>query len=117
MNGLGGCEAEIRYDAGDSVNYYSIYLSGTPKVINIASASNVNRRGVWEFRLDLEKDQEEHVVPDQVEESMAPDYKGWPLVTCCDQSEYLHGIFQQSWLLIIFTPQSGFKNEVLLNLS
>ena len=47
MNGLGGREAEIGYDAGDGVNYQSIYLSGTPDVINITITSNVNIRGVW----------------------------------------------------------------------
>ena len=52
MNGLGGREAEIGYDAGDGVNYHSIYLSGTPQVINISSTSNVNRNGVWAFRID-----------------------------------------------------------------
>ena len=56
MDGLGGREAEIGYDAGDGVNYHSIYLSGTPEIINIASTSNVNRSGVWVFRLDLEED-------------------------------------------------------------
>ena len=105
MNGLGGREAQIGYDAGDGVNYHSIYLSGTPEIINISSTSNVNRSGVWAFRLDLEKDQEEEpevtdqeeeptipdqeeepTIPDQVEESMVPDYAEGPVVTCCDQS-------------------------------
>ena len=51
VNGLGGREAEIGYDAGDGVNYYSILFSGTPEVINIASTSNVGIGGVWAFRL------------------------------------------------------------------
>ena len=69
-NGLGGREAEIGYDAGDGVNYQSIYLSGTPEVINITSTSNVGIGGVWAFRLDQE---EEPVVPDQEEEPTVPD--------------------------------------------
>ena len=76
MNDLGGCETEIGYDAGDDVNYHSIYLSGTPEVINISRMSNVNRSGVWAFRLDLEKDQEEEsIMPDQVNEFKVPDYE------------------------------------------
>ena len=58
MNGLGGREAEIGYDAGDGVNYHSIYLSGTPEIINIASTSNVNRNGLWAFRLDMGEDKD-----------------------------------------------------------
>ena len=54
-NGLRGSEAEIGYDAGDSVNYHGIYLSGTPDVINITSTSNVNRSGVRDFRFYLEE--------------------------------------------------------------
>ena len=46
MNSLGRHEAEIGYDAGDGVNYCSIYLSGTPEIINVAS-TNVNKSGVW----------------------------------------------------------------------
>ena len=46
MNSLGGHEAEIVCDAGDDVNYCSIYLSGTPEIINVAS-TNVNKSGVW----------------------------------------------------------------------
>ena len=90
MNGLGGREAEDRYDAGDGINYHSIYLSGTPEVINISSISNVNRSGVWAFRLDLEKDQEEEpvvtdqdeepTIPDQVEEPTIPDQVEEPTI-------------------------------------
>ena len=67
---LGGHEAEIGYDAGDNVNHHSIYLSGTPEIINISSTSNVNRSGVSAFRLDLQ------------EKPMTPDYNEGPLVTC-----------------------------------
>ena len=50
----------------------------------------MNRSGVWAFRLDLEKDQEEEPeVTDQVEESVVPAYEDGPVVTCCDQSEYM----------------------------
>ena len=42
-NGLGGREAEIRYDAGDDVNYQRVYLSSPPEIINISCISNVNR--------------------------------------------------------------------------
>ena len=31
----------------------------TAYICNIASASNVNRSGVWAFRLDIEKDDQE----------------------------------------------------------
>ena len=123
MNGLGGREAEDRYDAGDGINYHSIYLSGTPEVINICSTSNVNRSGVWAFRLDQEKDQEkepvvtdqdeeltipdqveEPTILDQVEESMVPDYEEEPVVTCCDQSEYMYMCLCVTLAVIISLP-------------
>ena len=69
FNGLGGREAEIGYDAGDGVNYHSIFLSGTPEVLNIASTSNVGIGGVWAFRLDQEDE---------------------PVVTCSEKSEYVY---------------------------
>ena len=114
MNGLGGREAEIGYDAGDGVNYHSIYLSGTPAVINIASTSNVNMSGVWAFRLDLEKDHEEEpTIPDQVEEptiteqveeAMVPDYEDEPVVTCCDQSEYMCMYLCVTFAVLVLIP-------------
>ena len=66
MNGLGGREAQVGYDAGDGVNYHSIFVSGTPEVINITSTSNVGTGGVWAFRLDREEE---------------------PVVACSDKSE------------------------------
>ena len=109
MKGRGGREAEIGYDAGHDVNHHSIHLSGTPEIINISSTSNVNRSGVWTFRLDLQ------------EKSMTPDYKEGPLVTCCDQSEYrymcLCVVFEDMCLVNkIFTPQSCFICKILLYL-
>ncbi len=49
MNGLGGRQAEIGYDADNGVNYYSVPVSGTFDVISIASISNVGIGGVWAF--------------------------------------------------------------------
>ena len=65
MNGLGGREAQVGYDAGDGVNYHSIFVSGTPEVINIASTGT---GGVWAFRLDREEE---------------------PVVACSDKSSVL----------------------------
>ena len=74
-NGLGGREAEIGYDAGDGVNYHSIYLSGTPGVLNIASTSNVGIGGVWAFRLDQEDE---------------------AVVTCSEKSEYVYFLSEKA---------------------
>eukprot|EP00731_Ephydatia_muelleri_P007380 Em0003g1628a len=46
-NGLGGKQAQIGFNAGDSVNYVKVPGSGTPVVINITSASNVLVPGQW----------------------------------------------------------------------
>eukprot|EP00731_Ephydatia_muelleri_P007375 Em0003g1623a len=46
-NGLGGIQAQIGFNAGDSVNYVKVPGSRTPDVINITSASNVLVPGQW----------------------------------------------------------------------
>ena len=55
-NGLGGTQAQIGFNAGDSVNYLAVPGSRTPVVINITSASNILVPGQWiyavhEFRI------------------------------------------------------------------
>ncbi len=51
VNGLGGREAEIGYDAGDQITFERVPLSDTPAAINITSTSNVGVGGVWAFTL------------------------------------------------------------------
>eukprot|EP00731_Ephydatia_muelleri_P007444 Em0003g1692a len=55
-NGLGGTQAQIGFNAGDSINYANVPGSRTPVVINITSASNILVPGQWiyavhEFRI------------------------------------------------------------------
>eukprot|EP00731_Ephydatia_muelleri_P007430 Em0003g1678a len=46
-NGFGGTQAQIGFNAGDSVNYANVPGSRTPDVIKIASTSNVLVPGRW----------------------------------------------------------------------
>ena len=51
-NGLGGTEAQVGYDAGDSVNYYTINGSMTPSIVDIETTSNVGIPGMYIFEVD-----------------------------------------------------------------
>ena len=46
-NGFGGTQAQIGFNAGNSVNYANVPGSRTPDIVNIASASNVLLPGRW----------------------------------------------------------------------
>jgi hypothetical protein len=43
---------QIGIDGGDGVNHYTVPDSLTPDIINITDTSNVNRPGLWIFKLD-----------------------------------------------------------------
>ena len=51
-NGLGGTEAQIGYDAGDSINYYTVPGSMTPSIVDIETTSNVGTPGMHVFEVD-----------------------------------------------------------------
>uniref|UniRef100_A0A914P1I8 Uncharacterized protein n=1 Tax=Panagrolaimus davidi TaxID=227884 RepID=A0A914P1I8_9BILA len=51
QNGLGGTPAEIGYDYGDGINYFTVDDSCKNSVINITQKSNVGSPGVWIFKL------------------------------------------------------------------
>ena len=40
------------FNAGDSTNALTVTGSRTPGIMNISSTSNVNRPGLWVFRVD-----------------------------------------------------------------
>ena len=50
--GLGGTAAQVGYDAGDSINYYTVNGSMTPKIVDIETTSNVNTSGMYIFEVD-----------------------------------------------------------------
>ncbi|KAL5014539.1 hypothetical protein ScPMuIL_008809 [Solemya velum] len=52
--GLGGTPAQVGFNAGDGINFYSVEESRTPDIINIAHLTNVNETGVFAFRIDKE---------------------------------------------------------------
>ena len=54
-NGLGGIPAVAGFNAGDSIRFFNVPGSRTSDIINIASTSNVNKPGVWIFRIDDER--------------------------------------------------------------
>ena len=43
---------QIGIDGGDGMNYFTVPGSLTPEIINITHTSNVNRPGLWIFKLD-----------------------------------------------------------------
>ena len=51
-DGLGGTPAQVGFDAGDGIRYFTVPGSQTDEIINIASTSNVNIPGMWIFRID-----------------------------------------------------------------
>jgi hypothetical protein len=52
-DGLGGTEALAGFNAGDEVHSATVPNSLTPGIINISQTSNVQRDGLWIFRVDL----------------------------------------------------------------
>jgi len=50
-NGLGGTEAQMGFDAGNSVDYWSHPDSQTPAILNLCNTTNVGEIGVWEFEV------------------------------------------------------------------
>jgi hypothetical protein len=52
-DGLGGTEALAGFNAGDGVHSATVPNSLTPGIINISQTSNVERDGLWIFRVDL----------------------------------------------------------------
>ena len=44
--------AQVGFSAGDGVRYYYLSGSGTDEVLELNSTSNVERAGVWIFRVD-----------------------------------------------------------------
>ena len=55
INGLGGTEAQVGFNAGDGIHYASVPGSQTRDIINIDTTSNVGIAGVWIFRVDMEE--------------------------------------------------------------
>ena len=51
-NGLGGTEAQVGYDAGDYINYYTVPGSMTPSIVDIETTSNVGIPGMYVFEVD-----------------------------------------------------------------
>ena len=49
INGLGGMEAQVGYDAGNDINYYTVPGSMTPNVVDIETTSNVGIPGLYLF--------------------------------------------------------------------
>ena len=55
VNGTGGTEAQVGFNAGDGVRFFSVPGSQTPDIINIDTTSNVGVAGVWVFRVDTDE--------------------------------------------------------------
>ena len=54
-DGVGGTEAQVGFNAGDGVRFFSVPGSQTSDIINIDTTSNVGVAGVWVFRVDAEE--------------------------------------------------------------
>ena len=50
-NGLGGDEAQVGYDAGDYINYYTVPGSMTPDIVDIETTSNIDIPGMYIFQV------------------------------------------------------------------
>lgn len=50
--GLGGTPAQVGFNAGNGVNYYSLPGSQTPNVINVVNSTNAAVPGLWVFKVD-----------------------------------------------------------------
>ena len=51
-DGLGGTEAQVGYDAGDYINYYTVPGSMTPSIVDLETTSNINISGMYIFQVD-----------------------------------------------------------------
>ena len=51
-DGIGGTPAQVGFNAGDGVRYFSIPGSQTAAIVNIDTTSNVGVPGLWMFRVD-----------------------------------------------------------------
>lgn len=49
---MGGSEAQAGFSSGDGLLSFSLPGSQTPQVLELSSTSNVQRPGVWVFRVD-----------------------------------------------------------------
>ena len=52
VSALDAVLAQVGFSAGDMVRYYALNGSGTDEVLGLNSSSNVDRAGVWIFRVD-----------------------------------------------------------------
>ena len=52
IDGIGGTPAQVGFNAGDGVRYFSIPGSQTAAIVNIDTTSNVGVPGLWMFRVD-----------------------------------------------------------------
>lgn len=52
VNGLGGTPAQVGFNSGDGVNFFSHEDSRTSEIINITSKSNVGVNGMYIYRVD-----------------------------------------------------------------
>ncbi|XP_078686455.1 protein mesh-like isoform X6 [Branchiostoma floridae x Branchiostoma belcheri] len=50
--GLGGIPAQVGFNAGNNVDYFSVPASRTENIVDIEETSNVNLPGRWVFRID-----------------------------------------------------------------
>ena len=53
--GFGGTPAQVGFNAGDGVRFADVPGSQTNDIVNIDTTSNVERPGVWVFRVDQEE--------------------------------------------------------------
>ena len=53
--GFGGTPAQVGFNAGDGLRFANVPDSQTVEIVNITSTSNVDRPGVWMFRVDEEQ--------------------------------------------------------------
>ncbi|KAL5015499.1 hypothetical protein ScPMuIL_009769 [Solemya velum] len=52
--GLGGTPAQVGFNAGDGINFYTVEESRTLEIINIPNLTNVNEPGIFAFQIDKE---------------------------------------------------------------
>ena len=50
--GREGIQAQVGYDAGDNINYYTVPGSRTSSIVDIESTSNVGVHGLYIFKVD-----------------------------------------------------------------
>ena len=55
VGGFGGTPAQVGFNAGDGKRFANVTGSQTSAIVNIDSTTNVDRPGVWIFRIDEEE--------------------------------------------------------------